>query len=137
MDFLLEIAHKVRPLAAAELQVMEAAKRSDLGSGIDDRGQQVQQWDLQRYKRMVSMRVVGLEPADFAPYFSVENVMLGLETVARETFGVFLSRVPLAKGEAWTGAYIFCAVIVQVRPAHLLAPATPPSVMQLSLTLLS
>ncbi len=99
MDFLLDIAEQVRPLARAELQWLKAAKRAD-GFPDDD----FQQWDLARYKHLVRKQVVGMEPSDFAEYLSLRRVLEGIEFVVRQTFGVSMTKVPLQPGEAWTGA---------------------------------
>ena len=106
MDFLLDIAREVRPLAQAEVRLMEEAKAQELSSrssGVSDTS--VQEWDVPRYKTLLRKRCIGMEPSDFADYFGLNNVLSGLEAIVRETFGVSMTRVPIARDEAWTGEW--------------------------------
>ena len=81
VDFLLDLALRARPVAAAELQSLRAFAAAH---GVHD----LKAWDLSYYAELLKREQFNVSQEDFRPYLPVDHVIRGMFSIAERLFGI-------------------------------------------------
>lgn len=100
MDFLVDIADRIKDKAAEELETLRHAKAVDTGASVAD--VTVEAWDIPYYRSVIRMRETQESPR-LSSYFSLDAVLKGLGVVMQNLFGVTMVEVQVTEGEGWSG----------------------------------
>src|SRR3546814_5383238 len=86
-SFLVDLAHRAKPAAQADLDELKAfAKQRD---GLDD----FSPWDAPYYAEKLKEKKLGLSDEELRPYFAFDKVVRGRFEVVHKLYGITIEQV--------------------------------------------
>src|SRR3546814_1491588 len=86
-SFLVDLAHRAKPAAQADLDELKAfAKQRD---GLDD----FSPWDAPYYAEKLKEKKLGLSDEELRPYFAFDKVVRGVFEVVHKLYGITIEQV--------------------------------------------
>lgn len=95
--FLDALSNGLKPYARADLEEMRKVKTGHVNSSMD-----LHMWDIPYLSACIRQEKFQIDPADYAPYFSLGTCMEGLNLLFDHLYSVTLQSQETAPGELWS-----------------------------------
>jgi intermediate peptidase len=92
--FLTQLQQHIAPAYKRDMEVLAYVKQQVEGNSV------IEPWDVKYYVKQIKAQK-GLDPAQLAPYLSLENCLDGMQVLIQQLFGITMQEEPMQDEERW------------------------------------